>query len=67
MGTVGALISFAALVAGRRVWRPTWRQGRRAGRRGRFVLAAVCLSPVAAFSILLAFGGLYRIHAAIFV
>lgn len=66
MGTVGALVSLAALVLGWRVWRPTWRQGRRAGRRGRFVAAAVCLSPVAAFSILMAFAGLYRSYDAIF-
>jgi hypothetical protein len=66
MGTVGALVSLAALVLGWRVWRPTWRQGRRAGRRGRFVVAAVCLSPVAAFSILMAFAGLYRSYHAIF-
>jgi len=66
MGTVGALISCTALVLGWRAWRRPWKQGKRAGRRGRFVLAAVCLSPVAAFSILMAFAGIYRAARAIF-
>jgi hypothetical protein len=41
------------------LWRGPWNQREQARRRARIVLAAACLSPVAAVPIFVAVGGLY--------
>ena len=58
IGIVGAVTSCMALVLGWRAWRGPWRQGTGAGRRARIVLAAACLSPVAAIPIVAATAGM---------
>lgn len=66
IGVLGALTSGAAFVLGWRLWRSPWRQGKQADRRGRTVLAAACLSPVAAVPIFVAVGVLYWSYSSAF-
>lgn len=51
IGALGAVTSGAALVVGWRLWRPSWRRRRPATRGARLVVAAACLSPVAAAAV----------------
>ena len=48
IGTLGALTSTAALVVGWRLWRSPWKHRNPTVRRARTVIAAACLSPLAA-------------------
>jgi hypothetical protein len=66
IGIFGALTSCTALVLGWRAWRSPWRQRTRAGRRVRLVLAAACVSPVAALSIGVAVAGLSWTYSSAF-
>jgi hypothetical protein len=66
IGILGAITSCTALVLGWRAWRAPWRQGERAGRRARIVLAATCLSPLAAVPIVMAVAGLYWSYGSTF-
>ena len=66
IGTLGAITSGAALVLGWHVWRGPWRQRKQGGRRARIVLAAACLSPVAAIAIFVPVGGLYWCYSSTF-
>ena len=58
IGGLGAVTSCAAFVLGWRVWRPSWRRRGPAARSVRLVVAAACLSPVAAVVVFVAVAGL---------
>lgn len=66
IGVLGATTSCAALVLGWRTWRGPWRRRKPVGRRARSVIAAVCLSPLAAIAIFVAVTGLYWWYSSLF-
>jgi hypothetical protein len=66
IGLLGAITSCTALLLGWHLWRGPWRQRQQPARRVRVVVAAACLSPVAAVAIFATVGGLYWCYSSTF-